>query len=341
MTKLRVGITRDLLNPDGAPSFGREALKVLDGSPAVDWEWMPDLPKAITPDIAARYDAIHLNGPRVTRESVARDDCRLKIVARHGVGYDSVDVPACTERGILVTNAPLGVRRPVAVMALTFILALSQRLMFKQQLARQNRWPERQQNLGDGLIGRTLGVVGAGSIGKETLRLARPFNLNLLAADPNVDPLEMATLGTKLVPLDTLMRESDYVVVACLLDATTHHLINARNLALMKKDAYFINVARGPIVDEKALIAALQSGAIAGAATDVFEQEPPSPDNPLLAMDNVIVTPHSLCWTDQCFAGLGGSAIQSIVDVAEKRVPMYVVNRKVLEHPQVREWLGR
>ena len=137
--KLRVGITRDLLNPDGAPSFGLEALKVLDASPAVEWEWMPELPKAITPDIAARYDAIHLNGPRLNRESVARDDCRLKIVARHGVGYDSVDVPACTERGILVTNAPLGVRRPVAVMALTFILALSQRLMFKQQLARQNR----------------------------------------------------------------------------------------------------------------------------------------------------------------------------------------------------------
>jgi D-3-phosphoglycerate dehydrogenase len=220
-------------------------------------------------------------------------------------------------------------------------MALSQRLMLKQQLARQNRWSERQQNLGDGLVGRTLGVIGAGSIGKETLRLARPFNLNLLAADPNVDPLEMQTLGTKLVPLETLMRESDYVVVACLLDPSTHHLVNAANLTLMKKSAYFINVARGPIVDEKALIAALQSGAIAGAATDVFEQEPPAPDNPLLAMDNVIVTPHSLCWTDQCFAGLGASAIQSIVDVAEKRIPMYVVNRKALEHPETGVWFAR
>ena len=341
MTKLRVGITRDLLNPDGEPAFGRDALGLLERSDAVEWEWMPELPKAITPDIAARYDAIHLNGPRVTSESIARDDCRLKIVARHGVGYDSVDVPACTARGILVTNAPLGVRRPVAVMALTFILALSQKLMLKQKLAREHRWPERQQNLGDGLVGRTLGVVGAGSIGKETLRLARPFNLNLLAADPHVDPLEMATLGTKLVPLDALMRESDYVVVACLLDASTRHLINARNLALMKGSAYFINVARGPIVDEKALIAALESGAIAGAATDVFEQEPPAPDNPLLTMENVIVTPHSLCWTDQCFAGLGGSAIQSIVDVAERRVPMYVVDRKALEHPALGGWFQR
>ena len=338
MTKLRVGITRDLKNPDGEPAFGRAALELLERSPALEWEWMTELPKEITPDIAARYDAIHLNGPRVTRDSIVRADCRLKIVARHGVGYDSVDVPACTERGIIVTNAPLGVRRPVAVMAMTFVMALSQKLMFKQTLARESRWSERQQNLGDGLVGRTLGVVGAGSIGKETLRLARPFNLNLLAADPNVDSLEMETLGTKLVPLDTLMRESDYVVVACLLDAATHHLITARNLALMKRSAYLINVARGPIVDEKALIAALRSGAIAGAATDVFEQEPPAPDNPLLAMDNVIVTPHSLCWTDQCFAGLGASAIQSIVDVAEKRVPMYVVNRKVLEHATTSAW---
>ena len=135
-------------------------------------------------------------------------------------------------------------------------------------------------------------------------------------------------------------RESDYVVVACLLDASTHHLVNAQNLALMKPSAYFINVARGPIVDEPALIEALRSGKIAGAGLDVFEQEPPSPDNPLLAMDNVIATPHSLCWTDQCFEELATSAIRSIVDLAQKRVPMYVVNRKVLEHPKPGGWFA-
>ena len=340
MDKLRVGITRDLLNPDGAPSFGRAALDVLEASPHVAWEWIPESPAEITPDIAARYDAIHLNGPRVTRAGIARADCRLKIVARHGVGYDSVDVPACTERGIVVTNAPLGVRRPVAVMALTFVMALSQKLMFKQRLARENRWSERQENLGDGLVGRTLGVIGAGSIGKETLRLARAFNLELLAADPYVDPLEIGLTGARVVPLAQLMRESDYVVVACLLNAETRHLVDAAALALMRPTAYLINVARGPIVDEAALIAALRAGTIAGAALDVFEQEPPAPDNPLLSMDNVIVTPHSLCWTDQCFAGLGGSAIQSIVDLAARRVPMYVVDRRVLDHPAVRAWFA-
>jgi phosphoglycerate dehydrogenase-like enzyme len=341
MEKLKVGLTRDLLNPDGEPSFGREALGLLDRCPSLDWEWIPESIREITPDIAARYDAIHINGPRVTRESITRGDRKVKLFARHGVGYDSVDVAACTERGILVTNAPLGVRRPVAVMTMTFVLALSQKLMLKQTLARENRWSERQQNLGDGLVGRTLGVIGAGSIGREILRLARPFNLELLAADPHVDPLEIELLGARPVALDALLRDADYVAVACLLNAATHHLIDARALALMKPSAYFINVARGPIVDEQALIAALQSGAIAGAGLDVFEQEPPAPDNPLLAMDNVIATPHSLCWTDQCFGGLGASAIQSIVDLAERRVPMYVVDRKALDHPDASRWFAR
>ena len=341
MEKLRVGLTRDLRNPNGEPSFGRAAIDVLDRCQGLAWEWIPESLSEITPDIAARYDAIHLNGPRVKRASIAREDCRLKVIARHGVGYDSVDVPACTERGILVTNAPLGVRRPVAVMALTFVMALSQKLMLKQKLARENRWSERQQNLGDGLVGRTLGVIGAGSIGKETLRLARAFNLDLLAADPYVDPLEIGLTGARVVPLEQLLRESDYVVVACLLNEQTHHLINAESLALMKPTSYLINVARGPIVDEQALISALRSGTIAGAGLDVFEQEPPAPDNPLFGMENVIATPHSLCWTDQCFAGLGGSAIQSIVDLAERRVPMYVVDRRVLDHPAVMKWFGK
>ena len=339
--KLRVGLTRDLLNRNGEPSFGREALDRLDRSAGLEWEWIPETIREITPDIAARYDAIHLNGPKLTRASIARPDCRLKIIARHGVGYDSVDVPACTERGIVVTNAPLGVRRPVAVMTLTFILALSQKLLFKQKLARESRWSERQENLGDGLVGRTLGVIGGGSIGKEILRMAQPFNLRLLIADHYADPLEIELCGARVVPLEQLLRESDYVVVACLLNDQTRHLINAANLAVMKPSAYLINVARGPIVDETALIAALQAGRIAGAGLDVFEQEPPAPDNPLLTMENVIATPHSLCWTDQCFAGLGGSAIQSIVDLSERRVPMYVVDRRVLDHETVRGWFRR
>ena len=339
--KFRVGLTRDLMNRNGEPSFGREVLALLDRDD-VEWEWIPEAPPEITPDIAARYDGIHLGGPRLTRASIARDDFRLKIVARHGVGYDSVDVGACAERGIVVTNAPLGVRRPVAVMAMTFILALSQRLMFKQQLAREHRWGERQENLGDGLVGRTLGIIGAGSIGRETMRMAQPFNLDVLINDPYVDPAELQFAGGEIVGLDDLLARSDYVVIACLLNDDTRHLINARALSLMKPTAYLINVARGPIVDEKALIDALRAKTIAGAALEVFEQEPPAQDNPLLTMefgDSVIVTPHSLCWTDQCFAGLGGSAIQSIMDVAARKAPRYVVDRRALDHSRMSAWL--
>ena len=136
------------------------------------------------------------------------------------------------------------------------------------------------------------------------------------------------------------MRESDFVVTIPLLNDETRHLIGAPQFALMKPTAYFINVSRGPVVDEPALIAALQAGRIAGAALDVFEQEPVDPANPLLAMDNVIVTPHSLCWTDECFHNMASTGLASIVDALRGRVPEFVVNRDVLEHPRVRDWFA-
>ena len=166
--------------------------------------------------------------------------------------------------------------------------------------------------------------------------MARTFGLELLAADPNVDAVELGYAGARKVDLPTLLAASDFVVVCCLLDAQTRHLIGAAELAQMKRRAYFINVARGPIVDEPALLDALGSGRIAGAALDVFEQEPVARDNPLLAMDNVIVTPHSLCWTDECFHNMASTGLASIVDALAGRRPEFVVNPDVLGHPRVR-----
>ena len=134
------------------------------------------------------------------------------------------------------------------------------------------------------------------------------------------------------------MREADFVVVCCLLNESTRRLIGATEFASMRSTAYFINVARGPIVDEQALIEALRERRIAGAALDVFEREPVAPDNPLLGMDNVIVTPHALCWTDECFHNMAATGLKSIVDAMEGRVPEFVVNREVLHHPRVRAW---
>jgi D-3-phosphoglycerate dehydrogenase len=337
--QFRVGITRDILDSHGEPAFGHAALAVLDNAPNLEWEYLPEVVREFTPEHAARYDALYVNMARTPASAVSLPDCRLRVVARHGVGYDSVDVPAMTKAGILVTNTPMAMPRPVATIALTFILALAGKLMLKDRFTRTGRWNERMDHMGMGLTGRTLGVIGAGRIGKEILRMARVFDLKLLATDPYANALELDYLGVRKVDLDTLLREADFVVAIPPLNEATRHLMAAAQFALMKPSAYFINVSRGSVVDEPALIAALQSGRIAGAALDVFEQEPVDPANPLLAMDNVIVTPHSLCWTDECFHNMAMTGLTSIVDVLSGRCPEFVVNREVLDHPRVRAWL--
>jgi D-3-phosphoglycerate dehydrogenase len=321
----RVGLSRDLLDARGEPSFGTGPLALLQADSRIAWEFVPEAVDEITPDIMARYDGLYVNSPRVTAASVARADLRVKIVARHGVGYDSVDVPALAARGVIATNTPVAVRRPVAVAALTFIFALAGRLLQKDRLIRSGRWHERTHWMGQGLTTRTLGVIGAGGIGRELLALARPFGWRMLAADPHVDAAVVQALGAELLPLPQLLQQADFVVATLLLNDATHHLMNAQCFAQMKRSAYFINLSRGPIADEVALIAALREGTIAGAALDVFEHEPIVPDNPLLTMDNVLLTPHALCWTDECFDAIAREGLACVVDVANGRVPKSVI----------------
>lgn len=327
--EFKVGVTRDLITASGQPAFNAAAFDELKANSAIGWEWLPERVSEITPDIAARYDGLHVSQPRVTAASVARPDCRLKIVARNGVGYDSVDVGACTTKGIAVTNTPLAVRRPVAVATLTLLFALAGRLFQKDQLVRTGRWNERNEHMGLGLTSRTIGLVGVGGIGREIMALARPFFRHVIAADPHVEPVIVEAAGGRLVSLMDVMIHSDFVVVCCLLNEETHHLIDTRMLAAMKPSAFLINVARGPIVDEKALIAHLQAGRIAGAGLDVAEQEPVARDNPLLSMANVIMTPHALCWTDECFEDIARTALRSIVDVSLGRRPQHLVDPSV------------
>ena len=325
----RVGVTRDLRTVDAEPCFGRRAFDVLQANADIEWEWLSEDPKEVTPEIAARYDGLHLNLPRVSSASLARSDCRLKVIARHGVGFDTVDLHAATARGIVVTNTPLAVRRPVAVATLTLIFALAGRLFKKHELVQTGRWNERMNFMGQGLTGRTLGLLGAGGIGQEILRLARPFFGRMIAADPYAEAGTVRELGAEIVPLDALMREADFVVVCCLLNDETRHLINAEKLALMKRTAYYINMGRGPIHDERALADTLRANRIAGAGLDVTEREPIEPDSPLLGVENVIITPHALCWTDECFHDIAATALQSIVDVSLGKRPAHVVNPEV------------
>jgi phosphoglycerate dehydrogenase-like enzyme len=337
--KFRIGITRDALREDGKTIFDPAALKVLD-DPQIEWEFIPENVKELTAAHAAQYDGLCVLVPKVTAATVSGPNRRLKVVARFGVGYDNVDVPACTANGVILAITPDGVRRPVATSILTFILALSHKLFLKDRLTRTGRWNETKFHMGDGLVGKTVGSIGMGNIGSEVFRLIAPLDMVHIACDPAVKQEDAAKLRVKLVDKDTVFREADFVTINCWLDATTRHLIGERELNLMKPTAYFINTARGPIVDEAALYKALADRRIAGAALDVFEQEPTPADNPLFKLDNVIATPHSLCWTDECFRLNAELAFRSAVAVAKGEVPKNVVNRDVLAHPEVQARLA-
>ena len=327
--KFRVGITRDNMKPNGTPIFDPNCLSALD-DPRIEWEWLPEVEPELTPETASKYDALCVMLAKVTRETVSGADRRLKLIARFGVGYDTVDVSALTEHGVLLTITPDGVRRPIATAALTFVLMLAQKVPTKDRLVRDGRWKERVNHFGTGLSGRTLGSIGVGNIGAELFRLAMPFAMRHIACDPYVTQEAVRPLGVTLVDMDTLFREADFLCVNCPLNEETRHLVGAKQFAAMRPSAYFINTARGPIVDERALHAALASGRIAGAGIDVFEVEPTPTDNPLLKLDNVIVTPHHIGLTDECINTVTASVFNACRDLAHGRVPRNVVNQQVL-----------
>jgi phosphoglycerate dehydrogenase-like enzyme len=331
----RVGLTRDFLNPQGEFGLGDIGLDVLQAAPQIAWSVLPEHGRELTAADVDGCDALLLLGPRVTAATL-NGTRRLNLIARFGVGYDNVDVEACTRNGVLLTITPDGVRRPVAAAAMAFLLALAHRMFEKDRLTRAGRWAEKTNYMGLGLTGRTLGIIGLGNTGRELAALAAPFGLRLVAADPYADAASARTAGVELLPLDDLLGLADFVCVCCALTDGTRHLLDERRLGLLRPTAFLINVARGPIIDQPALTRVLSERRIAGAGLDVFEEEPIDPADPLLQLDNVILAPHALCWTDELFRGNGRSACQSIVDVAEGRVPRYVVNPAVLQEPQLR-----
>ena len=335
----RVGVTRDFLKPDGSSDLDNIAGPLFDES-GLYWEYIPEHSAELTSAQVKDYDALLVLGAGINTDTFTGED-RLAIIARFGVGYDKVDMQACTENGVLLTIAPDGVRRPVATSILTFVLSLSHQLLIKDRLIRTGRWEDTKDYMGMGLVGRTLGLVGMGNIGKETFKLAKPFGMRHITYDPYVTPSVAEEVGVELVDLDTLMQTADFVCVCCPLSEETRGLIDARCIGLMKPTAYLINTARGPIVDQKALTDALQNGRIQGAGLDVFEKEPIDDDDPLLSMDNVIVTPHNICWTDECFQGNSKSACESIISVASGKMPTYIVNRDVIDSPILKKKLAR
>jgi len=327
----RIAVTRDCLRTDGSPAFVDIDTKVLDDAEGIEWAIMEEHFAEVKPDQLVGFDGLFLFAPKLTPTSLEGAD-RLTVVARLGVGYDSVDVDACSERGIALTITPDAVRRPVASSVMALMLALAHRIPTKDRLTRQGRWDDRIDHMGVGLTNRVLGVVGLGNIGTEVFRLAAPFDMKFLATDPHASPELAGQLGVTLVDIEELMSTADFVCICCALTDETRGLINSAKFQLMKPTAFFINVARGPIVDQFALVEVLQNCAIAGAGLDVFSEEPVEVHEPILQLDNVIVSPHAIAWTDELMASMGTIAMQSLLDVAAGKPPENVVNRDVLKN---------
>jgi phosphoglycerate dehydrogenase-like enzyme len=336
--RFRVGFTRDFLSDDGTVRLGDIGLHLLDAAPGIDWEFLPDRAPVLTAAHLRGFDALAVLGPSIPSSAFDGPD-RLSVIARYGVGYEKIDIDACTRNGVAVTITPDGVRRPMAIAIMTLMLALSGCLLQKDRLARSGGWSRKLDFMGIGLTGRVLGSLGLGNIARELFTLVAPLGMRHVAHDPYASP--DSAPGVELVDLDTLFRTADVVAVNCPLTPDTRHLVNAGRLAMMKPTAFLINTARGPIVDQAALVDALRERRIAGAGIDVFEREPVDPHDPILTLDNVIVTPHALGWTDEWIHLTGRSALRGILAVAAGREPDHIVNRDVLRSRAFQEKLAR
>jgi len=337
---IRIGLSKDVIDAAGhfiAPGPG---LKLLDEMPDIDYRVFPELLREVTPQQIAGYDMVFSLTPRWTAATLVGND-QLLSVHRFGVGYDMIDVPALTRSGVALCITRDAVRRPVATAILAFLLALSTRMPFKDRLIRAGRWTERAVYHGIGLTGRTLGVIGVGNIGHEVFKLAMPLDMRHLACDPYIKPESVTDVNATLVDMDTVLRESDFLSICCPLNEETRHLIGESELRKMKSTAFLINMARGPIVDEKALLRALTEGWIQGAGLDVFEEEPTPSCNPLLKLENVILAPHSLAWLDQMFDGQWNSILEQFQALRRGEMPKGLLNTEVWGSPLFQRRLQR
>ncbi len=251
---------------------------------------------------------------------------RLKVISRTGVGYDAVDMEAATRRGVIVCNTPGVNRHAVAEWAMALMLYCSRRMAANLAEIAKGGWGRYQ---GVDLAGKTLGIVGLGTIGKELAQRAHALEMRILACDVLHDLQFAEAHGVRYVPLEELLRESDFVSLHLFLNQKSRHLINAERLALMKPTAYLINTSRGGVVDTQALCEALEAKRIAGAALDVFEGEPLSPESPLRALDNVYLSPHVAGHTADARALSGAAAADNLIR-ALTGFPANVVNPEVL-----------
>jgi len=348
-------LTGDFLTADGNPADGVD-LDILRDVPHIEAGFLMDLKPdpndssywdrlyslEILPHHIADADGLVVCRPWVKAKAFARGADRLVAIGRAGAGFDKIDLAACTANDVAVFYSPNTFIHSTASAALLLILALAKRLFDQERVARSGHWEQQGSVKGNDLVGMTLGIVGLGNTGKELARLVSPFKMRVIAYSPHADPEEARLLGVKLVPhLHELLRQSDFVSLHCRLEEHTRGMIGEREFRLMKRKAYFINVSRGELVQQSALTRCLRDRWIAGAGLDVFEREPLSATDPLIQLDNVILTPHYLAATHEGTRATVISTVQGMLQVAQGCVPENVINPEVLDRPGFRAKLGR
>ncbi len=355
MRTFRIAMTGDYLDATGAVAYGDVGLDRLDACPFVRRHFVTDLaPRPgddaywsrlysleVTPEHIRDVDGLVVLRPWIKRGTFAAGAGDLTVIGRSGAGYDKIDLAACTEHGVAVFNAPMALNHSTASSALLFMLALAKRLVDQEQIVRQGRWDLQPAVMGDEIEGRTLGIVGLGHSGRELVRLVAPFAMRVIAHSPHADPDVARELGVELTTLEDLLRRSDFVSLHCRLTDATRGLIGAGQLALLKPSAYFINVGRGELVDQQALAMALRDRRIAGAGLDVFQVEPLPPGDPLLELDNVLLTPHWSASTSDVWRATGRAMAEGMLRAAVGMLPENIVNPEVLDREEFRRKLSR
>ena len=354
MPAFRLVLTGDFLGADGESAYGDLRLDSLRAA-KIEFSFLAEqTPRAgddaywkrlysmeVTPAQVRGLDGLVVLRPWVKRATIASAAERLVVIGRSGAGFDKIDVAACTEHDVALFNAPLALNHATGSSALLFLLALAKRLPQQERVTRSGRWDQQAAVMGSEIEGRTLGIVGLGHSGRELVRLVAPFKMKVLAYSPHADPAEAAALGVRLVAFDELLATADFVSLHARLTAENHGLVGREQIARMKSTAYFVNVARGELVDQAALVEALQERRIAGAALDVYQHEPLPTDDPLLQLDNVILTPHWSASTTDVFAATSRAMVEGMLRAARGEPPDNVVNREVLERPGFRKKLAR
>jgi D-3-phosphoglycerate dehydrogenase / 2-oxoglutarate reductase len=296
----------------------------------VDCALVPAVCQSEDETIAACRDAhaILNSSARISRR-VIEELREALVICRYGIGVDTVDVPAATEHGIIVANVPDFCFDQVADTAMSLILSVPRKVAYLSNLIRQGVYDRERARPIHNFRGATLGLVGFGNIPRNLVWKAIPFGFRILAHDPYVKPESTRQYPVILVDFDTLLRESDIISVHTPLTDETRHMFNEAAFRKMKPCAYFLNVGRGPVHDQKALCRALQEGWIAGAGLDVLEKEPPDPDDPILTLDNVVFTPHYASYTEEAYHELRVKTAENAAAVLRGEFPKYCYNPEV------------